>query len=99
MPRPVPASVRARSRQFLLIVVAAAFVAVAPVLIATARAAVPPPPSGWTVAFSDDFNGTAGTGLNTNDWRYDLGSSYPGGVANWGEPADFVNVNWFTFGH
>ena len=49
-----------------------------------AGASIPPPPSGWNTVFSDDFNGAAGTGLNTADWLYDLGTSYPGGAANWG---------------
>ncbi|HZU56399.1 MAG TPA: glycoside hydrolase family 16 protein [Actinocrinis sp.] len=54
------------------------------VLPGAASAAVPAPPSGWTTVFSDDFNGAAGTGLNTANWLYDLGTSYPGGAANWG---------------
>ncbi|MDX6355101.1 MAG: hypothetical protein QOF98_2004, partial [Streptomyces sp.] len=32
---------------------------------AAAPMAVPAPPTGWTTMFSDDFNGAAGTGLNT----------------------------------
>jgi beta-glucanase (GH16 family) len=84
MPHTVVAPKRARTRLFLAIVAAAALVAVAPVLITTARASVPPTPSGWTLAFSDDFTGAAGTGLNTSNWLYDLGTSYPGGAANWG---------------
>jgi len=51
---------------------------------APARAALPPPPSGWTQVFADDFNGPAGTGLDTGNWRYDTGTGYPGGAANWG---------------
>ncbi|NKQ27726.1 glycoside hydrolase family 16 protein, partial [Streptomyces galbus] len=42
------------------------------------------PPSGWTQVFLDDFNGAAGTGVNTSNWQYDLGTSYPGGAPNWG---------------
>jgi beta-glucanase (GH16 family) len=49
-----------------------------------ASAAVPPPPTGWSTVFSDDFAGSAGTGVNTANWLYDLGTSYPGGAANWG---------------
>jgi beta-glucanase (GH16 family) len=51
---------------------------------APARAAVPEPPAGFTTVWSDDFSGPAGTGLNTADWLYDTGTSYPGGAANWG---------------
>jgi beta-glucanase (GH16 family) len=49
-----------------------------------ANAAVPPPAPGWTTVFSEDFSGAAGTGLNTGNWLYDVGTSYPGGAANWG---------------
>lgn len=45
---------------------------------------VPPPPSGWSTVFSDDFTGSAGSGLDSADWLYDTGTSYPGGAANWG---------------
>jgi len=38
----------------------------------------------WTTVFQDDFDGAAGTGLNTQDWLYDKGTSYPGGAAAWG---------------
>jgi hypothetical protein len=54
------------------------------VLPGAASAAVPAPPAGWTTVFSDDFNGAAGSGLNTANWLYDIGTSYPGGAGNWG---------------
>ena len=50
----------------------------------SAAAAVPSAPAGWTTAFSDDFTGAAGTGLNTANWLYDTGTSYAGGAGNWG---------------
>jgi hypothetical protein len=49
-----------------------------------ADAAVPGAPSGMTTVFSDDFTGAAGSGLNTANWLYDTGTSYPGGAGNWG---------------
>jgi hypothetical protein len=49
-----------------------------------AGASVPPTPSGWTQVFADDFTGASGTGLNTSNWLYDLGTGYPGGAGNWG---------------
>jgi hypothetical protein len=52
--------------------------------VQSADASAPTPPSGWTQVFLDDFNGSAGTGVNTSDWQYDTGISYPGGPANWG---------------
>ena len=35
-----------------------------------ATASAPPPPAGWTTVFTDDFNGPAGSGLNTANWQY-----------------------------
>ncbi|AYC37321.1 glycoside hydrolase family 16 protein [Streptomyces griseorubiginosus] len=49
-----------------------------------ADASAPTPPTGWSQVFVDDFNGTAGTGVNTSNWQYATGTSYPGGPANWG---------------
>ncbi|MYT23976.1 1,3-beta-glucanase, partial [Streptomyces sp. SID7760] len=49
-----------------------------------ANAAAPPPPAGWTQVFLDDFNGAAGSGVNTADWQYTTGTSYPGGPAGFG---------------
>ncbi|MFI6344100.1 glycoside hydrolase family 16 protein [Streptomyces sp. NPDC050560] len=52
----------------------------------SASAAVPGPPEGWSTVFSDDFDGASGSGLNRDDWLYDLGTGYdyPGAAANWG---------------
>ncbi|MEU9449667.1 glycoside hydrolase family 16 protein [Streptomyces sp. NPDC048277] len=49
-----------------------------------ASASAPSVPSGWSQVFLDDFNGSAGTGVNTSNWQYDTGTSYSGGPANWG---------------
>ena len=46
-------------------------------------AAVPVPSGGWTTVFGDDFNAASGTGLNTADWKYDLGHGYTSNN-NWG---------------
>ncbi|MFJ9714618.1 glycoside hydrolase family 16 protein [Streptomyces sp. NPDC101213] len=58
--------------------------AAAAVASPTANASAPTPPSGWSQVFLDDFNGAAGTGVNTSNWQYATGTSYPGGPANWG---------------
>ncbi|MEU0336234.1 glycoside hydrolase family 16 protein [Streptomyces sp. NPDC006193] len=58
--------------------------AVATAATAPARASAPTPPTGWTQVFLDDFEGAAGSGVNTANWIYDTGTSYPGGAANWG---------------
>ena len=39
-------------------------------------AAVPAPPPGFTLTWSDDFDGAAGTGLPGNNWRYDTGTGF-----------------------
>ncbi|MEV6808679.1 glycoside hydrolase family 16 protein [Streptomyces sp. NPDC051132] len=51
---------------------------------APADASVPAPPAGWTQVFADDFNGAAGSAVDSANWRYDTGTSYPGGAAGWG---------------
>ncbi len=38
----------------------------------------------WNLIWNDEFNGSSGTGVNTSNWLYDTGTSYPGGAANWG---------------
>ncbi|MGW1005583.1 glycoside hydrolase family 16 protein [Streptomyces sp. NPDC002520] len=58
--------------------------AVATAATLPAGASAPAPPSGWTQVFLDDFDGAAGSGVNTTNWQYDTGTSYPGGAAGWG---------------
>ncbi|MFJ3652993.1 glycoside hydrolase family 16 protein [Streptomyces nigra] len=58
--------------------------AAAGVVVPSASASAPTPPSGWTQVFLDDFTGPAGSSVNTSNWRYDTGTGYPGGPANWG---------------
>jgi hypothetical protein len=75
-----------RRRRALVAVLSTLGLAAALATAATqsADASAPTPPSGWTQVFADDFNGPAGSGVNTADWQYDTGISYPGGPANWG---------------
>jgi beta-glucanase (GH16 family) len=49
-----------------------------------AHASAPGAPPGWTTVFTDDFNGPAGSGVDTANWQYTTGTSYPGGPANFG---------------
>src|ERR1700712_4647671 len=42
-----------------------------------------PAQSAWTSVFRDNFSGAANAPLG-RDWQYDLGTSYPGGAAQWG---------------
>ncbi len=60
----------------VLAVVAVAFVLLQ-LILANAHA-------GMTLIWGDDFNGAANTGVNTSNWLYDTGTSYPGAAANWG---------------
>jgi Ricin-type beta-trefoil lectin domain/Glycosyl hydrolases family 16 len=48
---------------------------------------VPPPPSGWTTEFSDDFNGAAGSPVDSQ-WMYDTG---PGSGFGTGEIETMTN--------
>ncbi|MEV4220947.1 glycoside hydrolase family 16 protein [Nonomuraea sp. NPDC049725] len=50
----------------------------------SASAAVPPTPSGWSLVWSDDFNGPSGSPPSSANWQIDTGHAYPGGPANWG---------------
>ncbi|MGI5412632.1 glycoside hydrolase family 16 protein [Streptomyces chartreusis] len=54
------------------------------IAVPSADASAPTPPSGWTQVFLDDFQGAAGSGVNTSNWQYATGKGYPGGPANWG---------------
>ncbi len=53
-----------------------------------ASAAVPAAPAGFTLTWSDDFNGAAGTGLDTGTWKYDTG---PGSSFGTGEIETMTN--------
>ncbi|MFG2039882.1 discoidin domain-containing protein [Dactylosporangium sp. NPDC048998] len=56
------------------------------VRLAAAAAAAPPP--GFTLTWSDDFNGAAGTGVDTGTWKYDTG---PGSSFGTGEIETMTN--------
>ncbi|MEU7913120.1 glycoside hydrolase family 16 protein [Microbispora bryophytorum] len=64
-----------------LLAVAAAVMALA---VRPADASVPGTPSGWSLVWSDDFNGTAGTLPSSTNWIIDTGHAYSGGPGNWG---------------
>ena len=49
-----------------------------------ANASAPAPGPGWTTVFLEEFDGPAGSGIDTADWQYTTGTSYPGGPANFG---------------
>ncbi|MEV7967330.1 glycoside hydrolase family 16 protein [Sphaerisporangium sp. NPDC088356] len=81
---PVP---RGRPRLRLLLAAIGAALLPAIALTATggtAGAAVPSTPGGWSLVWSDDFNGSAGSLPSSADWIIDTGHAYPGGPGNWG---------------
>ncbi|CNG37288.1 glycoside hydrolase family protein [Mycobacterium tuberculosis] len=75
-----------RRRRPVLAVLAAALPAVlaTALTLPTADASVPPPPDGWSLVWSDDFNGAAGQLPSSANWIIDTGHAYPGGPGNWG---------------
>jgi beta-glucanase (GH16 family) len=56
-------------------------------LSGSAGAAIPAPPAGFTLTWSDDFSGAAGTGVNTGNWLYDTGT----GIFGTGEIETMTN--------
>jgi hypothetical protein len=84
MSEPIP-STRRRLRRGLTVAAAAVVTAGASIAVALhANASLPPTPSGWTLVWSDDFNGAANTLPSSANWIIDTGTSYPGGPPNWG---------------
>ncbi|MFD1546644.1 glycoside hydrolase family 16 protein [Nonomuraea guangzhouensis] len=72
-------------RRLAAVAVALAVLAALLVHVAvSAAAAVPPTPSGWSLVWSDDFNGSAGAPPSSANWIVDTGHGYPGGPGNWG---------------
>ena len=67
---------------------------------APAQAAIPAPPAGFTLTWSDDFNGAANTGIDTGLWKYDTG---PGSSFGTGEietmTSSTSNVRYDGNGH
>ncbi|MFD3496715.1 glycoside hydrolase family 16 protein [Streptomyces sp. NPDC058676] len=87
IPHPAGTSRRRRPlRRALVAVISTLGLAAAAATVASpaANASAPTPPAGWSQVFLDDFTGAAGTGVNTSNWQYATGTSYPGGPANWG---------------
>ncbi|WP_328708174.1 glycoside hydrolase family 16 protein [Microbispora hainanensis] len=70
-----------RRSALALLAVTAAVLALA---VRPADASVPATPSGWSLVWSDDFNGAAGSLPSSTYWIIDTGHSYPGGPGNWG---------------
>jgi len=67
------------SRMRSALAVAAAALAAVPFVLGTAQpasAAVPAPPAGFSLTWSDDFTGPAGTGLPASTWKYDTGTGF-----------------------
>jgi beta-glucanase (GH16 family) len=69
-------------RALSLLALTALFVTTAVVVAEDAQASIPAPPAGFTLTWSDDFNGAAGTGIDQSLWKYDTG---PGSSFGTGE--------------
>jgi beta-glucanase (GH16 family) len=61
-----------------------ALAAVAAVLLGTVVWRTAAGRSNWTTVWSDQFDGKANSPPSTQNWQHDLGTSYPGGAAQWG---------------
>ncbi|WP_172381898.1 glycoside hydrolase family 16 protein [Streptomyces sp. MNP-20] len=70
-------------RTALLTGLAALALTAPPLAPGAANADVPPAP-GWTLQWSDDFDGPARSLPSAANWQIDTGHNYPGGPANWG---------------
>ncbi|MEO3788937.1 glycoside hydrolase family 16 protein [Nonomuraea sp. B10E15] len=75
---------RHRRRLAAVAVVLTALTGLLVQMTAGASASVPSTPSGWSLVWSDDFDGPANTLPSSNNWIIDTGHAYPGGPANWG---------------
>jgi len=87
---PAPARTRTPLRRRVatwIAVPAMAFAVSQAVGVSPAAAAVPGPPSGWSTVFSDDFNGSSGSGIDSQ-WMYDTG---PGSNFGTGEIETMTN--------
>ncbi|KOX12932.1 1,3-beta-glucanase [Saccharothrix sp. NRRL B-16348] len=76
-----------RSRRRRVLATAAALITAVPLAVVatmSADASVPATPPGWSLQWSDDFNGAANTLPSSSNWIFDLGHGYPGGPGNWG---------------
>lgn len=60
--------------------------------LAVASAAIPAI-NGFSLTWSEDFNGANGALPNPKNWQIDLGTSYPGGPPNWGTGERQVYTN------
>ncbi|MEU8197054.1 glycoside hydrolase family 16 protein [Microbispora amethystogenes] len=67
-----------------MVALLAATAAVAALAVRPADASVPATPSGWSLVWSDDFNGSSGSLPSSSNWIIDTGHAYPGGPGNWG---------------
>jgi beta-glucanase (GH16 family) len=43
-----------------------------------------PPPAQWTLVWSDEFDGAAGTGIDDTKWTHDIGDGCAAGICGWG---------------
>ncbi|GAA2671279.1 MULTISPECIES: carbohydrate-binding protein [Actinosynnema] len=73
-----------KRRRLMAAAAALAVVVPAATLAAVSASASVPSQPGWTLQWSDDFDGPANTLPSSSNWIIDQGHGYPGGPANWG---------------
>lgn len=62
----------------------ATFHAVAALLVLSLAGCSDSSSSSWTLVWSDEFDGPAGSPVDPASWLYDIGTGYPGAAPNWG---------------
>ena len=82
MPRSISTVLRRVTAPLTLLAVAVLPAAAVVMVPQSAQAAVPAAPSGFSLTWSDDFSGAAGTGVDQGQWKYDTG---PGSSFGTGE--------------
>lgn len=83
-PGSTPTPRRRLARRALIAATTVAVFAAGAGIALNANASVPSTPSGWSLVWSDDFNGSANTLPSSSNWIFDTGYAYPGGPWNWG---------------
>ena len=95
-----PAIAHALKRALSLVTLAVLPVAAVAAVPQSAAQAAPAPPAGFTLTWSDDFNGASGTGIDQGLWKYDTG---PGSSFGTGEietmTSSTANVYYDGQGH
>jgi hypothetical protein len=72
----------------LIVLVVLALVSLVPLMLYN-----PAKAASWNLVWGDDFNGSAGSSVDTTNWLFDTGTGYPNGAPNWGTHEIETNTN------